>query len=194
MKPSVDEALAEWYRKQSDRPLGDAQLASGRTLAPFSQALRSGAENLLVKAVEALDVGDDRRASDLIHRAVNLPYDDHEEAAPAAMAASHLLFTVVTNELEDSQDVDERWLDAALEVLDGADELVRPDVRDTLTAIAEDYDLTSRERRRLQAAVRDIEPAPELMDQNLSATELAERVGGILRACRTFFTAARDGD
>lgn len=189
MEPTLD-PVAQWYREQSDRPLGDAQLASGRTLAPFSRALLKGAGNLLVKAIEALETGDEGRASHLVHRAVGLPFDEHEEVAPAAMAASHLLFTLVTNELEDSEDDDERWLDATLEVLDHADGFTRPDVRDVLTAIAQDYDLTSREQRRLQAGIRDIEPAPELIEQNLSPTELAERVGGIIRACRLFITAA----
>ena len=58
----VEDAVARYLREQADRPLGDAPLASGRTLAPFSQALGLGAENLLVKAVDALEAEDEDRA------------------------------------------------------------------------------------------------------------------------------------
>jgi hypothetical protein len=47
MERDLDDVVAEWYREQSDRPLGDAQLASGRTLVPQARGivavgLRSG--------------------------------------------------------------------------------------------------------------------------------------------------------
>lgn len=80
----VEDAVARYLREQADRPLGVAQLTSGRTLAPFSGALLDGAENLLLKALDALGAADDDRATALVRRAVALPFDEHEEVAPAA--------------------------------------------------------------------------------------------------------------
>ena len=191
----VEDAVARYLREQADRPLGDAQLASGRTLAPFSRALGLGAENLLVKAVDALEAQDDDRATALVRRAARLPFDEHEEVAPAAAAAHLLLFNLVTDVMEGSPDDDERWLDAALGVIDGPVQLARLDMRDVLTAIAQDYDLTRSERRRLLGGIRDVEPAPELIDLvDLTRDELAERVMAILGACRTYADAVDAAD
>jgi hypothetical protein len=190
MERDLDDVVAEWYREQSDRPLGDAQLASGRTLAPFSRALSVGAENLLVKAIAAMRAGDEEEAAALVRRAVRLPFDDHEKVAPAAMAAHHLLFEVVTDTLEASADGDMQWLEAAVAVREGPDEFARLDMRDVLSAVAQDNDLTTRERRLLQAGVRKVPPAPELIDfVDIDPTELAQRVQAILRACRTYSDA-----
>ncbi len=191
----AEDAVARYLREQADRPLGDAQLASGRTLAPFSHALGLGAENLLVKAIDALAAQDEDRATALVRRAVGLPFDEHEEVAPAAMAAHHLLFNLVTDVMEDSPDDDERWLDAALAVIDGPDRFARLDMRDVLTAIAQDYDLTRSERRRLRGGIRDVEAAPELVDLlDLTQEELAERVMAILGACRSYADAVGAAD
>ncbi len=191
----AENAVARYLREQADRPLGDAQLASGRTLAPFSRALGLGAENLLVKAVDALEAQDDDRATALVRRAVGLPFDEHEEVAPAAAAAHLMLFNLVTDVMEDSPDDDERWLDAALGVIDGPVQTARLDMRDVLTAIAQDYDLTRSERRRLQSGIRDVKPAPELIDLvDLTRDELAERVMAILGACRTYADAVDAAD
>jgi hypothetical protein len=97
--------------------------------------------------------------------------------------------------MEDSPNDDERWLDAALGVIDGPDRLARLDMRDVLTAIAQDYDLTRSERRRLQGGIRDVEPAPELIDLlDLTPDELAERVMAILGACRTYLDGLSDAE
>jgi len=154
----AEDAVARYLREQADRPLGDALLASGRTLAPFSQALGHGAENLLVKAIDALEAQDEDRATALVRRAVGLPFDEHEEVVPAAAAAHLMLFNLVTDVMEDSPDDDERWLDAALGILSDSDGPARLDVRDVLVAIAQDYDLTQNERRRLTAGIRGVEP------------------------------------
>lgn len=191
----AEDAVARYLREQADRPLGDALLASGRTLAPFSQALGLGAENLLVKAIDALEAQDEDRATALVRRAVGLPFDEHEEVVPAAAAAHLMLFNLVTDVMEDSPDDDERWLDAALGILSDSDGPARLDVRDVLVAIAQDYDLTQNERRRLTAGIRGVEPGPELIDRkDLPPEEFEVRVAAIVRACRAYVDALDDAE
>jgi hypothetical protein len=186
--PSVgrDDAL-RWLAELADRPLGDVELASGRTLAPISRGLWSGAENLLGKAVRALRTGDADRAAALVARATSLPFDEHEKSAPAALAAHLMLFSLVTDVLESSPEGDQRWLDVAIEVLDSSDELARQDLRDVLAAIDQDYELTAAEHRRLRAAIRTVAPSPELRDMtDLTPAQLADRVMAILRITLRF--------
>lgn len=106
-----------------------------------------------------------------------------------------MLFNLVTDVLEYSPKDDEGWLDAALAVIDGPDQWARLDMRDALTAIAQDHDLTRRERRRLQGGISDVEPAPELIDLvALTPDELAERVMAILGAFRTYLDGLGHAD
>lgn len=151
-------------------------------LGPFSLASWQGAENLLTKALRKLEEGDEAATARLVERAASLPYDPHEDAAPAAIAAGMLLFMAVSDELESSDEDDSAWLDAALAVLRVETEGDRFEMRDTLAAIRQDNDLTSAETQRIEAAVRDIPEHPELRDMgDLPVPELAERVTGILR-------------
>ncbi len=158
-------------------------MASNRALAPISRGLWAGAENLLVKAMRALRAGDQERATALVRRAVALPFDDHEGARPGAMAAQTLLFGALVDALEDYDEGDERWLDPALTLL-GSDEAARVDLRRALAAIAQDYDISPAERRRIRAAVADGPEAPELHDElTLTDAEMQARIGSVLRLC-----------
>ncbi len=162
-------------------------MTSGRTLSPFSQALWAGADNLLDKAAIALRQQDGERADRLVSRAASLPFDEHEESFPAALAVHLRLFSAVVEEMEESDVDDWGWLDAAVEVLRTGDEYARADLRDVLVAVDHDYDLPAAERRRLRAAVAGVPEVPELRDQNdLTTDELAARVGSILRACLAY--------
>lgn len=183
----------ERYRAaQDDRPLGDLEFVAGRTLQPFSTAGWQGAENLVDKARRALRDGDQDRARTLVDRAARLPFDDHEQAAPGALAFHMELFTVVTDSLEDSEEDDPRWLDAALAVLATADEPTRYELRDVLADLNNDYRLPSGERSRLRAAIAAIPARAQLKDLELSPAELADHGLAILIACNAYEAALED--
>lgn len=135
-------ALFEHLDRRADRPFGDLQARSGRTLQAFSFAGQQAAENLLVKAGRALDAHDVDRARSLVDRAVRLPFDEHEGAAPATLAVHLDLFCVITDAAEQADQDDVRWLDAALEVLNTAEQPAVFDLRDVLAAIDHDYTLS----------------------------------------------------
>ncbi len=130
--------LSDWVQDQRDRPLGGVELTSGRTLSPFSQALWAGADNLLGKAAIALRQRDGERAERLVSRAASLPFDEHEESFPAALAVHLRLFSAVVEEMEESDVDDWGWLDAAVEILRTGDEYARADLRDVLVDIEND--------------------------------------------------------
>ncbi len=89
-----------------DRGLGEVELVSSQTLSPFSRAGWQAADNLLTKAKRWFTSGDENRAMALVDRAAALPYDDHEDAAPAVLAAGMMLFSAITDELERSDEAD----------------------------------------------------------------------------------------
>lgn len=97
---SIRDALLDYLSERADAPFGDVEALSGRTLQPFSLALRQAAENLLFKARRALDDHDVDRAATWVDRAVELPFDEHEEVAPAAQAVHMDLFCAVTDAAE----------------------------------------------------------------------------------------------
>lgn len=194
MTVDVRDVLARLLRETADRPLGDVQLGSNWELSQSSQAMWSGAENLLTKASRALRAGDGDRAAALVNRAVSLPFDDLEGAAPAAIAVHMLLFSSVSDALEETPRGDQRWLDAAIDVLDRVDaaDPARSEMRDVLADVDNDYVLPPDERRRLRRATQDVPKGPEPADMlDLTADELADRVLAILGAWNRFVDALR---
>lgn len=192
LAPVDDDLLRSFQahlREQADPPFGDVQVTSGRTLQAFSFAGQEAATNLLVKASRALDEGDVDRAGRFVDRAVGLPFDEHERAAPVALAAHMDLFCLVADAVEWSAADDCRWLDAAVDVLDIADEAGCCDMRDVLVAIDLDYALSHEEHRRIRAAVTPISDRAELRDLQLTPTQLGEQVMSVLRACAHYRAA-----
>src|SRR5680860_1290776 len=100
MDRDVQETLARHWAEQADRPFGNTDSVSGRTLQPFSLAGQQAARNLLTKARRALDAGDPDRAQGFAERAARLPFDRHEGAAPAAIEGHMELYRLVTDALE----------------------------------------------------------------------------------------------
>ena len=86
---------------QADRPLGNVEVVSGRAGQEFSRPLHVAADNLLDKALRALDQGDRERAQRYVERAARIPFDDHEEVQPGLFSAHMTLFSSVTDALED---------------------------------------------------------------------------------------------
>jgi hypothetical protein len=180
--------MASYFREQADQPFGNVGLVSGRTLSPFSRAGLTAAENLLTKAERALSVGDLERASHLIGRAAALDYDHHEETAPAAFAASMMLFTAVADALESSNEGDSRWLEAAVRTLSATTEWGQSELRRILIVIGQDYAVEPEESLRIRDAVVDVPERVELRDVMLPPAELAAAVTSVLRALRTYRT------
>lgn len=181
--------LAEYLRTRADRPFGDVESVSGRTLQPFSIALSEAATNLLTKARRALARDDAGMAVALVDRAVALPYDDHEQTAPAAWTAHLELFTTVADTLEDSAAEDSRWLDAALDVLSTAGQRARFVLRDVLEAVDNDYELHGTESRRLRAGIAEVPARAEIRDLDLTSRDLHEHVVEVLAACNAYEAA-----
>jgi hypothetical protein len=187
---SIRRSLLEYLDERSNRPFGDVEAHSGRVLQPFSFAGQRAAENLLIKARRALDEHDADRARAFVDRAVRLPFDEHEKAAPVALAAHMDLFCVVTDTLEQNADDDAGWLDAAVAVLRDAEDAAAYELRDVLVSIEHDYALSPHEHKTLRAAVAPIPPRAELRDLELTAAELGDHVMAILHARRGYDTAA----
>lgn len=180
------EELDRYFAERASAPFGDLELASGRTLQPFSIAGQQAASNLLIKAIRALDNGDSERARAYVDRAVRLPYDRHEESHPAAMEAHMALYCLVTDALEDSEEDDSAWLEAAIGVMSTADERGRCTMRDVLAAIDHDYELRRQERASLRTAIAGTPAQPELRDLRLDPQEMGDCVMSVLAACRDY--------
>jgi hypothetical protein len=162
---------------------------SGRTLAPISRAVLTAANNLLAKADRALTEGDPQRAGRFIDRAAALHYDEHEQTAPAAFAASMMLFTAVTDTLERRRVGDSRWLDAAVEALSSCDGWGQSEMRHTLIVVRQDYIIEPSERRTIGATVAQAPERAELRDATLAPTELAMAVTSVLQVLQTYRAA-----
>jgi hypothetical protein len=186
---SIRRSLREYLDERSNRPFGDVEAHSGRVLQPFSFARQRAAENLLIKAKRALDENDTDRARRFVDRAVRLPFDEHEKAAPVALAVHMDLFCVVTDTLEQSAEDDPRWLEAAVAVLRDAEQAAAYELRGVLVTIEHDYALSPPEHKTLRAAVASIPPRAELRDLELPAAELGDHVMSILHARRDYDTA-----
>jgi hypothetical protein len=182
----VDRRMQQYMAERANRPFGDHEAVSGKVLQPFSLAGQEAAENLLRKARRALDDGDHERARTLVDRAVRLPFDRHEQIAPAANAVHMDLFCLVADELEVSAEHDTEWLDAALVVLAAADTAGACDLRDVLRAIDHDYDLPSGDRQRLRSAIASVPERPELVDLDLGPAELHDHVVSVLRVISAY--------
>ena len=142
-EPDSDgDTTSTYLAKESDRGLGDIAFFRHRAISPFSRASSEAARNLLHKAQRALDDDDTERARAYVTRAVQLPFDEAEEVPPVAWAAHMLLFTAVTDALEESDEDDTAWLDAALEVLASAGTVGRSAMASVLSDVPGDFEVT----------------------------------------------------
>ena len=183
-----------YFAARADQPFGDAELVSGTTLAPFSRAGLTAADNLLAKADRALAAGDLQRARHFVDRAAALAYDEHEQTAPAAYAASMLLFTAVTDTLERSPEGDSSWLDAAVEALSSNDGWGQSEMRHTLLVVRQDYVIEPRESRTIGDAAAAVPERTELRDINMATNELAAAVTSVLQILQIYRSALNSPD
>ena len=183
--PTRDALVDLWWR-EVDRPLGDVTTPSNLIDAGVSHGLQQAARNLVAKALRAATAGDEARARAYLQRAVQLPFDQHEEVAPSWQAASGLIFDLVSGALECCAESDASWLDAAIIVLDGADTQAADALRATLAAIPESYQLTHAEARRLAAAAGDTNPNAWYDHEPTDHTEQIEAILAVLHAAVTY--------
>lgn len=186
MNRQLTDGVDAYLRAQQERGLGDVQLASGRSLQPFSQGLTEAATNLLVKAMRSLASGDRAKAQAFVERAVSLPFDEHEEWSPAAAAGEHLLYDAVTDAVEESAADDSAWLDAALHTLRTAGPRAALVMRQVVGSVPEAYELGKDELRRLRAGIADLPDQGELVDQSLTDEELKVTLIEVLEACNAY--------
>lgn len=185
----VASLLSDYFRQRAEHPLGDVELVSGQTRAPFSRAPLAAADNLLDKADRSLTDGDPDRAGHFIDRAAALNYDAHEQTAPAAFAATMMVFTTVTDALECSREGDSGWLDAAVETLSSTDGWGQSVMRHTLVAISQDYVLEPSERDTIGIAAAQVPERAELRDCTLPPRELAMAVTSVLQTLQSYRAA-----
>jgi hypothetical protein len=169
-------ALDQLLQIDRDRPLGKVTRVSDRTRSGFSGGLHDAAENLLAKALRDIRAGDRERAEAYVRRAVRLPFDDHEGVQPGWELAQMLMFTTITDALEECELDDVGWLDAALTTLEISGEHGRAAIRHVLVVVDHGWRLSSRESRRVRQAVDGLvwqpgqEPAaPEPETERISA-------------------------
>lgn len=187
----LEERFARLMTERANAPFGDTDLVSGRIMQPFSRASHQAASNLLQKAIRAVQADDPDRGRRYVERAARLPFDRHEEQHPLAGEAHMMLYNLVIDELEDAAENDSGWLDAALEVLAASDHAVSCEVRDVLTVVDKEYNITARERSTLRAAVADVPPRAELRDLAVDADDLVEIVMSLIDARIAYVAAAR---
>jgi len=159
-----------------NRPLGEAQRTSNRTESEFSSASAMAADNLLTKAERRLQAGEDEQAAAFVQRALRLPFDKYEEVQPAPWSAHMALFMAISDDLEDSDEGDQRWLDRAETLLSSSGPAAESEIRSVLRSLVSDaYSLSPTETRRLKALTAGIplnaDPLAGTPDDEQSRTE-----------------------
>jgi len=180
-------SLGELLTTDADLPLDDLRHASRRTMSAVSFSLAVAAENLLIKALRAARSGDLDRARAYVTRALRLDFDEHERVHPARQQAQMLLFNAVTDALEDSQEGDHRWLDAALAVLPDCEEHARAEFLGVLNAVDQDWDVEPDESRRIRTTLGHPAPALELQDtRSVPEAEYVQVILQVLTAASAY--------
>jgi hypothetical protein len=128
------EDLAYLDKFDSD-PLASVRRASGRLNQAMSLAGGQAADNLLDKALARLRRSDPDAARRYVQRALELPFDDFEEAVPAVWAAHMRLFTALSDDLEGCEEGDHGWLRRAKILIERSSPVVGTEVRNCLRSL-----------------------------------------------------------
>ena len=100
--------------------------------------------------------------------------------------AHQQLFDAVTDALEDGGD---EWLDAVTDTFASAPEEARYSLRDVLTAVLQDYELSDADQRRLRRLIRGVPERAELPDLDLPPEQMATAVLEVLEGVIHFVDA-----
>lgn len=152
--------LADAVEQFSDRGLGDLVVRSSLQSLQEASVVPRAADNLLGKAVRALDSGDTVRAQRFVDRAMRLPRDEMAEADAALASAHQRLYDLLTDAIEDSRPGDVGWLDAVEATLPRCNADPRVDLLEAVHSIATEYEFDRDEMRR----IRRIAPADSIGD------------------------------
>ena len=158
---------------------GELARQSGRLLNELSDAQIAGAQNLLTKAIRALDLEDDERAEQLIRRAAQMPYDTREAGSPGVRAATLFVYGVISDQFEACDPDDMTWFDVALEVHPGLDPTGRAEVASVVHGFVLQgafFDVSAVEKRRIREAFGDAPLEAELGDGPNSTLEQRQDV------------------
>ena len=123
-----------------------------------------------------------------------MAYDEHGQTAPAAYAASMLLFTAVRDTLERSPEGDSSWLDAAVEALSSNDGWGQSEMRHTLLVVRQDYVIEPSESRTIGDAAAAVPARIELRDANMVPNEIAAAVTSVLKILQIYRAALKSPD
>ncbi|WP_147916627.1 hypothetical protein [Ruania zhangjianzhongii] len=190
METDADRLAERIIAAESDRGLGAVQLLSGRALEPFSTAGHEGAQNLVNKALAALETGDADRARRYLRTAARLPFDEREQSHPLAWIAHMELFNEISDLVEELDERDSSWLDLATTVLADADEDGRAELRAVLVTIEHDYRMRKQENRALRTVIAGLPEQAPLHERHVDEPELVAGALSILQATLAYGRAA----
>ncbi len=186
MRQVTDPPLS-WF--EPDGPRGEfVGLArqSGRMLNELSHTQIVGAENLLKKAIRALTLGAPKAAEQYLQRAAQMPYDAREEGSPGVRAASMLVYMVIVDQFEASEQDDMTWLDVVLAVHPSLDATGRADVESVVHGFVLQtafFTVSQPESRRIRKAFGHAPLEPELGDNpNTTAEQRQDIIRSLVRA------------
>ena len=172
---------------------GELARRSGRMLNERSLAQITAAENLLGKATASAAAGNVERAEQLIQRAAAMPYDPREEGSPGIRGAEMVIFSLVTDRLEASDEDDPAWLDVVVDVyahLDGPGKAELASVVHGFVLQGAIYNVTAAEGRRIRQVFGD---APLEADLGDGPALTVEERHGIIRSLVATAVALREG-
>lgn len=151
----MTDTWADYLDEQRNRGFGDILAVSGQTQQRAAAGLHAAAENLVNKALAALEDGDEDRAVRYATRAAHLAWDDHEKYWPGAMAAHMALYEELYDAMEASAEGDTAWIDDVITVLGEVSGQIHEHLADTLSVFAWDRGIsaTPAESRKIRRAV-----------------------------------------
>ncbi|MBT0768827.1 hypothetical protein KIH74_07810 [Kineosporia sp. J2-2] len=162
--------------------LAVARMASGILHLDDSSAALDAAGNLLHKAIAHLEDDDEPGARTFVARALQLPYDEHEDIRPALDWLQLEMSNRLTEEVELAAEGDSRWLERVGTLLSEVSGPAAAVVRSSLHDVRSDFSFPHREERRLARLIEGQPHAGEPLAEIEGADELAEAVVEVLRA------------
>ncbi|MFT3860808.1 hypothetical protein [Micropruina sp.] len=160
-------------------PRGFAALNTRGVSEQFARRLRNPhwemADNALRKARRVL-ADDPARAQHYVDLALRLPYDEFEKQASAGVEAHLMLYSLVTDAAEESDQNDPAWLDAAIDAMRVSERAGQAETRVVLEIVDDDFQLPSAEQRKPRRAVSEVEPTLTLHDADFPIESMSDRI------------------
>lgn len=186
----MDRLVEQIMAAESDRGFGAVTLTSGRTLQPFSDAGHEGAQNLVDKALAALETDDIDRARRYLRSAARLPFDEREQSHPLAWIAHMELFNEISDLVAELDARDSRWLDLAATTFEDAGDDGRAELRAVLVTIEQDYGANKHEARALRRVIAGLPAQAPLHERHVDEPELIAGALAILQTMLAYSRAA----